>query len=147
MKTDTPQPSTQNNSLFRVSLKSIILNDAGEVLVVKESGRDGWDMPGGGMEQGESIKEAIARELREEVSLTGDFTYQVIAVKDARYLPPHDLYQMRIIFRVVPNVFEFAPGDDGDEIAFMNPGEFKDSELYSGQKIYEYGMLVKLMSA
>ena len=42
--------------LYRVSLKSVIFNDHGEVLVVKESGRDWWDIPGGGMDHGESIK-------------------------------------------------------------------------------------------
>ena len=50
--------------LFRVSLKAVIFNENDEILIVKESGRDWWDIPGGGMDHGESIKEALARELR-----------------------------------------------------------------------------------
>ena len=72
---DSPQ---RHDYLFRVSLKAVIFNENNEVLIVKESDRDWWDIPGGGMDHGESIKEALARELKEEVSLKGDFTYKVI---------------------------------------------------------------------
>lgn len=63
-------------------MRSLMKNDAGEVLVVKESGRTWWDLPGGGMDRNESIKGAIARELHEEVGFTGNFSYQVIAVEE-----------------------------------------------------------------
>ena len=70
--------SHDNNSdrrtdyLYRISLKGLIRNDAGEVLVVKEAGRDWWDLPGGGMDHGEDIKFALAREMKEEVNMEGD---------------------------------------------------------------------------
>lgn len=66
------------DSLFRISLKAYIENDKGEVLVVKERGRDWWDLPGGGMEHGENVKEALARELKEEVGYEGEFSYDVV---------------------------------------------------------------------
>jgi 8-oxo-dGTP pyrophosphatase MutT (NUDIX family) len=62
------------DSLFRISLKAYIENDKGEVLVVKEAGRDRWDLPGGGMEYGESIEQALKRELKEEVAYEGGLT-------------------------------------------------------------------------
>ena len=36
--------------LYRVSIKALIYNDAGQILVVKEDGRPLWDLPGGGMD-------------------------------------------------------------------------------------------------
>jgi 8-oxo-dGTP pyrophosphatase MutT (NUDIX family) len=127
--------------LIRVSLKSVIFNEAGKVLVVKEKGRDWWDIPGGGIDHGESIKEVLARELYEEVSLTGDFEYEVILVEDPRYIEKHNLYQMRITFLVKPKVLEFATGEDGDEIMFIDPLQFKHSELITERKIFEYSDL------
>jgi 8-oxo-dGTP pyrophosphatase MutT (NUDIX family) len=62
------------------------MNDQGEVLVVKEVGRTWWDLPGGGMDHGEDIKSALARELKEEVNLSSNFTYRVIDVEDPAYL-------------------------------------------------------------
>lgn len=131
----------RSDYLFRVSLKSVILNDNGEVLVVKEKDRDWWDLPGGGMDHGESVKDALARELHEEVSMKGGFDYETILTEDPRYLTAHNLYQMRITFFVKPAIMKFSKGIDSDEIAFMNPDLFKDSEILTERKIYEYCML------
>ena len=127
--------------LFRVSLKSVIFNETGEVLVVKETGRDWWDLPGGGIDHGESVKEGLARELREEVSLTGDFEFRAILTEDPHYLAGPNLYQMRITFLVQPEVVVFAPGDDGDEVMFVDPFSFKDSEVFTERRIYDYSQL------
>ena len=51
------------------------------MLVVKEAGRNWWDLPGGGMDHGETINEAIARELKEEVDLNGDFSSAILRIQ------------------------------------------------------------------
>lgn len=129
--------------LFRSSIKSLVVSSNGSILVVKETGRDWWDLPGGGMEHGEAIKDCIARELREEVSLIGDFTYETLLVEDASLLKRADLWQMRLTFVVRPECMTFSPGDDGDEIAFMAPAYFKKSKVITDQKIYNYWQLAK----
>ena len=105
--------------LYRLSIKGIIFNDVGEILFVKESGRDWWDLPGGGMDHGEDIKTAIAREMKEEVNLTGDFSYKIVHVDDPAELKNAKVLQVRLIFVIRPEVMEFSPGDDGDEVAFI----------------------------
>lgn len=45
----------KNDYLYRLSLKGLVVNDNGEVLVVKETGRTWWDLLGGGMDHGETI--------------------------------------------------------------------------------------------
>jgi len=134
---DIPQPARKDD-LFRLSLKAVMFNKDGEVLVVKEKGRDWWDIPGGGMDHDESIKDALARELREEVSLKGDFEYETILTEHPRHLAGLNLYQMRITYLVKPEIEEFGPGEDSDEVMFIDPLKFKDSELVTERKIYEY---------
>lgn len=129
--------------LYRVSLKSVIFNDAGEVLVVKETGRDWWDLPGGGMDHGESVKEGLVRELYEEVAMQGDFTYEPIVTDDPIYLENHNLYQLRIICLVRPELFEFEAGADGDEISFIDPQLFEHSDIETESRIYGYCQLAK----
>lgn len=138
--THTTNPS-RTDYLFRVSLKAVILNEAGEVLVVKEHDRNWWDLPGGGLDHGETIKEALARELREEVALTGDFEHEAILAEDARYQDAHNLYQMRITFLVNPEILEFSVGDDSDEVVFVDPSTFEHSELITERRIFEYSQL------
>jgi len=136
-----PDENRSNDYLFRVSLKAVILNESRQVLIVKENGRDWWDIPGGGLDHGETVKEALARELYEEVGLEADFEYEAILVEDPRFQQSHDLYQMRITFVVTPKIYEFSVGSDSDEIMFINPDEFKDSVIITEQKIYDYSQL------
>lgn len=48
-----------------LSAATIVLNDLGEILLIKGP-RRGWEMPGGQVEEGESLKDAAIRETKEE---------------------------------------------------------------------------------
>lgn len=124
--------------LFRVSIKGLIRRDDGFILVVKEAGRTWWDLPGGGMDHGENVKAAIARELNEEVSLKGDFTYRVIAVDEPKVLEHAKVWQLRLIFEVAPIDMNFEVGEDGDDLLFIDPKVLKNSSHPVERKIYEY---------
>ncbi|MCA1055893.1 NUDIX domain-containing protein [Rossellomorea aquimaris] len=56
-----------------VSAATIVLNDKGELLLIKGP-RMGWEMPGGQVEEGESLKEAAIRETREESGIEVEIT-------------------------------------------------------------------------
>lgn len=47
-----------------------IRDGAGEVLLVREAGGDGWSEPGGKHEPGETLAETATREAREETAVT-----------------------------------------------------------------------------
>ena len=132
----------KNDFLFRVSMKALVVNEDGKVLVVKETGRSWWDLPGGGMDHDEDIKTAIARELKEEVSLIGNFTYRVIAVEDPAFLEHANLWQIRLIFAIIPENMSFIAGEDGDEVTFIAPETLKESNTAAERKVYEYSLLV-----
>lgn len=51
----------------RVAAGALFTNDAGEVLLVKPSYKEGWDIPGGYVEPGETPVEACGREIFEEL--------------------------------------------------------------------------------
>ena len=56
-----------------VSAATIVLNDQGEILLIKGPKR-GWEMPGGQVEEGESLKEAAIRETKEESGIEIEVT-------------------------------------------------------------------------
>lgn len=128
--------------LYRVSIKGLIRRNDGYVLAVKEAGRTYWDLPGGGMDHGESIKSSIARELYEEVSLKGDFTYRVIAVEEPKILDHAKVWQLRLVFEVIPSEMDFEPGEDGDEVSFVDVNLLKNSAHPVERQIYEYSQLL-----
>lgn len=51
-----------------VSAAAIILNDKNEILLIKGP-RRGWEMPGGQVEEGESLASAAVRETKEEAGV------------------------------------------------------------------------------
>jgi 8-oxo-dGTP pyrophosphatase MutT (NUDIX family) len=128
--------------LYRISLKCLVQNEKGEVLVVKETGRSWWDLPGGGMDHGEDIKTTIAREMKEEVNLEGDFVHEIIDVDEPAHLDMHNFWQVRLIFKVTPQNMQFSAGEDGDEVAFIHPQTFKDSDSPTERRIYDYAAII-----
>ncbi len=56
-----------------LGVRGVVLDGEGRVFLIKHSYADGWQLPGGGVEAGESQVEALSRELREEgnIELTG----------------------------------------------------------------------------
>lgn len=132
-----------NDSLYRVSLKCLILNPAGQVLVVQENNRGCWDLPGGGMDHGENLQQTIARELKEEVSYQGDFKFEILTVDNPVKLITRDIWQIKLIFRVwLDSPGKLAPGVDAEKIDFINPNTLKDSTHLPEQDIYRYAKML-----
>jgi ADP-ribose pyrophosphatase YjhB (NUDIX family) len=61
------------NAIVREAVRALVLDPDGRALLVRfvnpDSGEQFWTTPGGGIDPGESLEDAIRRELREETGL------------------------------------------------------------------------------
>jgi len=55
--------------IFRIGVFALIFDDQGRILLGRRRDIDWWNLPGGGMEKGETVDEALYREVLEETGL------------------------------------------------------------------------------
>jgi ADP-ribose pyrophosphatase YjhB (NUDIX family) len=52
-----------------LGVRAVVIDPAGAIFLIKHSYVSGWHLPGGGVEPGETLREALDRELEEEGNL------------------------------------------------------------------------------
>ncbi len=65
------QDAPKANSIVP-SVTAIVRNDAGDLLLVHKTDNGLWALPGGGVDPGESVSDAVVREVKEETGLDVD---------------------------------------------------------------------------
>jgi 8-oxo-dGTP pyrophosphatase MutT (NUDIX family) len=88
-----------------VGVRGLVLDGEGRVFLVKHSYIAGWHLPGGGVEQGETLVAALARELREEGNIELSEPPVLHAIYFNRRMSPRDhvaLYLVRSFRQTAP---------------------------------------------
>src|SRR6478609_8911530 len=95
-----------------LGVRAVVLDGDGRVFLIKHSYAEGWQLPGGGVEAGETLLEALARELAEEgnIELTGPPALHGI------YFHPYYSNRDHVTIYVVREFRQTAPPIPGREI-------------------------------
>jgi 8-oxo-dGTP pyrophosphatase MutT (NUDIX family) len=88
-----------------IGVRGLVLDGEGRVFLVKHSYVAGWHLPGGGVEKGETLLAALARELREEGNIELNDTPVLHAIYFNRRISSRDhvaLYVVRSFQQTAP---------------------------------------------
>jgi ADP-ribose pyrophosphatase YjhB (NUDIX family) len=111
--------------------------DHGDLLLVKrdrEPSKGLWTLPGGRLEPGETLREAIVREVREETGVDIDVDGLIgvaewISRDDDGALAHHYVI---LDFTARPRGRDIRHGDDAADVRWVPAGELSDMQLTSG---------------
>lgn len=114
-----------------------IVVDKGALLLVKrdrEPARGQWSLPGGRVESGESLREAIVREVREETAIDVDVDGLIgVAERIVRDDDGAIEYHYVILdYLCTPRSTALRPGDDASDARWVPVGELADLHLTAG---------------
>lgn len=127
------------NKRVTPGVPAIILNSKKEILLEKRSKNlfmypGMWGLPGGLIEYGETIEQAIKRELKEELGVDSNI---IKYGKPTTELPNKKYKVQDLGIPVYCKIFGTPkPLDETDEIRWFKPSEIKNMELaYNHKKI------------
>jgi len=81
---DDPNAPKANSLVPSVNV--VVVNDAGEILMIRRTDNDNWAVPGGAIELGESVAQAAVRETREESGIECEITGIVGIYSDPKHV-------------------------------------------------------------
>lgn len=85
---------------YNIGVKALIVKDD-RVLLLRRHDVGKWDLPGGRINQGESIKATLTRELREELPGSGrPRVHEIVYAEQADFMLPGGNGLMLLCFRV-----------------------------------------------
>ena len=114
------------NTFYRVSVKALIKDNDGNILVVKEN-QDTWSLPGGGLDHGETAEEGMARELKEELGIQ-DLKIHGVNQTRTFELKTKQAWLLWIVYDVTIDTSTFSMGDGVTEWCYINPETFQSRE-------------------
>lgn len=98
-----------------VSVAGIVINDDGQVLVIRRADNGHWEPPGGVLELDESFERGVAREVFEETGvevtvdrLTGVYKNMARGI-------------VALVFRCTPNSNFAQPSEEASSVRWLDP--------------------------
>ena len=109
--------------LFTLGASAIIVDAQRRVLLCHRTDMDFWNLPGGGVEHGETPWQAVIREVKEEVNVDVLVSRLVGVYKD----PPHD----HLVFSFACTIIggELALTNEADAISYFAFGDIPSNTL------------------
>jgi ADP-ribose pyrophosphatase YjhB (NUDIX family) len=123
---DDPHAPAANSVVPSVNV--VVVNDAGEILLICRTDNGNWAVPGGGMDLGESLPAAAVRETKEETGIDVEVTGLVGIYTDPRHVILYTSngevrQEFSVVFTARPIGGEPTPSDESREVHWVAPDE------------------------
>jgi 8-oxo-dGTP diphosphatase len=116
---------------YRVSVKGIVIDDEGRILLAREDNGK-WEMLGGGLDHNEDPIACLKREIHEETGL--EVTYVAPSPKyfvtSPRFNTPDTTYIANVIYEIKLKNLDFVASDECQELRFFSVADMETVDLF-----------------
>jgi 8-oxo-dGTP pyrophosphatase MutT (NUDIX family) len=110
------------------SVNVVVVNDAGEILLIQRSDNGNWAVPGGAIDLGESLTDAAIRETREETGIDCRITGIVGIYTDPRHVILYTSngevrQEFSVVLTATPVGGELAPSSESSQVRWVPRGD------------------------
>ena len=127
------------------SANVIVVNDQGEILMIRRTDNGNWAVPGGGMDLGESITGAAVRETQEETGITREITGLIGIYTNPRQVILNTSngevrQEFSIVITARPVNGELRPSSESSEPQWVSPAVIPSLQMHPSmrQRIQHY---------
>lgn len=140
------------DNVSRLSVAGIVLNREGKLLLCQRSKKKkiapgDWHIPGGGVDEGETIEQAIEREFREEMGLN---VHGVHSFSGIVHDYPSESGNHRTVFILVQAKGKIHLNEENEAYAFVSMEELPDylpaHVLDFNRAVMQYGLEQHILS-
>jgi ADP-ribose pyrophosphatase YjhB (NUDIX family) len=121
------------------SVTAIVVNDRGELLLVHKTDNDLWALPGGGMDLGEYMAEAVVREVLEETGIKVEVTGVVGIYTNPHHVMAYDDGEVRqqcsICFTTRTIGGELRTSSETKEVRYVAPAELNRLNMHPSMRL------------
>jgi ADP-ribose pyrophosphatase YjhB (NUDIX family) len=118
---------------------AVVVNEAGAILLHRRDDNELWSIPGGSMEVGESIRETIVREVKEETGLDVEPQSIVGVYSNPRHVVEYGDGEVRQQFSVCFACKlvggQLATSDESLEVGFFAPAEIESLPVHDSIRL------------
>lgn len=121
-------PSAPKANSLVPSVNVVVVNDSGELLMIRRSDNDNWAAPGGAIDLGESVSQAAIRETKEESGIDCEITGIVGIYSDPKHVILYTSngearQEFSIVLTARPLGGEPTPSNESTEARWITPSD------------------------
>ena len=133
----TGRPVVGMPKAVRPSAQGVIFNEPGEILLQRRADNGWWALPGGGVDVGESVRQAAVREVLEETGLHVTVKRLIGVYSDPRqfsimtYPGGDTVHYLASVFECDRESGELRISDESTDIGYFSPTDLPKDTLLS----------------
>lgn len=132
-------PAAPRPNAIKVAVSAVVLDDTGRILMIRRTDNDRYAIPGGGLEAGETVSEAVAREVLEETGIDVEVTDLVGVFSNPEHVIAYDDGEVRqefsICFRARPIGGSLRTSEESKEVLWVTPAAVDSLNVHPSIKL------------